>query len=52
MLIEEGAFPFIRDVATAYEVAIDIESKKVDPGIGIDKILMRWNAQDTPGRTT
>lgn len=40
MLIEEGYLFLTSEMyATAYEVAIDIESKKVDPGIGIDKIL-------------
>ena len=40
MLIEEGYLVLASEVyATAYDVAIDIESKKVDPGIGIDKIL-------------
>ena len=40
MLIEEGYLLLASEVyATAYDVAIDIESKKVDPGIGIEKIL-------------
>ena len=40
MLIEEGYLILASEVyATAYDVAIDIESKKVDPGIGIDKML-------------
>ncbi len=40
MLIEEGYLLLASEMsATAYEVAIDIESKKVDPGIGIEKIL-------------
>ena len=39
MLIEEGYLILSAEVyGTAYEVAIDIESK-VDPGIGIEKIL-------------
>mgnify|MGYP000975958158 CR=1 FL=1 len=40
MLIEEGYLLLASEVyATAYDVAIDIESKKVDPGIGIDKLI-------------